>query len=439
MADRRRVGPGHLAQPGCPRRPAPCDGGTRVARPLPGFRRWRPPRWQKRSECPRTTFCSPTAEPKRSHSSAPRSGSGWVDEPEFSLYRRHLGLVAEGVPVRRFNPHNPTGRLAAPDERAAVWDEAFYALATGCWTRGDAQSGAVVIGSLTKLFACPGLRLGYVLERGRRPAAAAGRPPASMGGRVGGARGRALPSRCGGPRRLVEAGRRPSRRSRLGSSRAMDFIPILPTPISCSSTPPGDCETALPAAGSSSATAPASACRTPFASPYPAGGLGAPRPGTGWRLGSRRTGEKRRPVATHDHRIDARRAIERRRAAGIAPRVRHRQRRRQEPDRDGPVPPARPPWPQRGPLQGSEHVPELVRDAVRPRNRSRPRYSSDRRRRGSGGDDEPDPPEADGRAAKSSCRDGPAAGEADAAAYQSLKRDVLFPVVLDAYDDLRPA
>ena len=61
----------------------------------------------------------------------------------------------------RSNPHNPTGGLAAPDERADVWDEAFYPLATGEWTRGDAD--AVVVGSLTKVFACPGLRLGYVL------------------------------------------------------------------------------------------------------------------------------------------------------------------------------------------------------------------------------------------------------------------------------------
>jgi len=42
-----------------------------------------------------------------------------------------------------------------------VWDEAFYPLATGRWTRGD--PGVVVGGSLTKLFACPGLRLGYLL------------------------------------------------------------------------------------------------------------------------------------------------------------------------------------------------------------------------------------------------------------------------------------
>jgi histidinol-phosphate/aromatic aminotransferase/cobyric acid decarboxylase-like protein len=42
-----------------------------------------------------------------------------------------------------------------------VWDEAFYPLATGQWTRGNADS--VVVGSLTKVLACPGLRVGYVV------------------------------------------------------------------------------------------------------------------------------------------------------------------------------------------------------------------------------------------------------------------------------------
>ena len=88
-------------------------------------------------------------------------GPGSVDEPDFSLYRRHLPAVVAGAPRWRSNPRNPTGQLAAPDETAAVWDEAFYPLATGAWTRGDA--GAVVVGSLTKVFACPGMRLGYVL------------------------------------------------------------------------------------------------------------------------------------------------------------------------------------------------------------------------------------------------------------------------------------
>jgi histidinol-phosphate/aromatic aminotransferase/cobyric acid decarboxylase-like protein len=85
---------------------------------------------------------------------------GRVDEPEFSLHPRGLPTA----PRWRSNPHNPTGRLAGPDERADVWDEAFFPLATGRWTRGDDRALAVV-GSLTKLFACPGLRLGYAIAR----------------------------------------------------------------------------------------------------------------------------------------------------------------------------------------------------------------------------------------------------------------------------------
>jgi histidinol-phosphate/aromatic aminotransferase/cobyric acid decarboxylase-like protein len=95
---------------------------------------------------------------------------GRVDEPEFGLHPRGSG------PTWRSNPHSPSGRLARPSDAADVWDEAFYPLATGRWTRGD--PGAVVVGSLTKLFACPGLRLGYVMAppavveacRARQPA-----------------------------------------------------------------------------------------------------------------------------------------------------------------------------------------------------------------------------------------------------------------------------
>lgn len=83
---------------------------------------------------------------------------GTAVEPEFGLHPRH-----DRGPEWRSNPNNPTGRLAARDERAGVWDEAFYSLTTGHWTRGDADAGSVVVGSLTKLFACPGLRVGYVL------------------------------------------------------------------------------------------------------------------------------------------------------------------------------------------------------------------------------------------------------------------------------------
>ena len=88
---------------------------------------------------------------------------GWVEEPDFALYRRHLGSVVRGAPRWRSNPHSPSGVLAAADDVAAVWDEAFYPMAAGRWTRGDADRGSVVVGSLTKLLACPGLRVGYVL------------------------------------------------------------------------------------------------------------------------------------------------------------------------------------------------------------------------------------------------------------------------------------
>lgn len=86
---------------------------------------------------------------------------GWVADPEFSLYRRHLRELRPDGLSWRSDPHNPTGVLVPHDQFDAVRDEAFYPLTTGRWTRGDKRS--VVVGSLTKLWACPGLRLGYVL------------------------------------------------------------------------------------------------------------------------------------------------------------------------------------------------------------------------------------------------------------------------------------
>jgi histidinol-phosphate/aromatic aminotransferase/cobyric acid decarboxylase-like protein len=99
--------------------------------------------------------------------------TGRVDEPEFSLYARHLRHVTDTGPRWRSNPHNPSGRLAPDTELADVWDEAFYPLATGRWTRPDRHPDAIVLGSLTKTFACPGLRLGYVLA-----------PTAELAGRI---------------------------------------------------------------------------------------------------------------------------------------------------------------------------------------------------------------------------------------------------------------
>ncbi len=81
-------------------------------------------------------------------------------EPEFGLHPRGV----DG-PEWRSDPHNPTGVLARAGETADVWDEAFYPLATGRWS-GSAGRTGVVVGSLTKVFACPGLRLGYVIADG---------------------------------------------------------------------------------------------------------------------------------------------------------------------------------------------------------------------------------------------------------------------------------
>lgn len=89
-------------------------------------------------------------------------GGGVTAEPEFSLHPR----CPEG-PRWRSDPHSPSGTLAGPGEHADVWDEAFYPLATGSWTAGPARGagaeGLVTVGSLTKVFACPGLRLGYII------------------------------------------------------------------------------------------------------------------------------------------------------------------------------------------------------------------------------------------------------------------------------------
>ncbi len=90
-------------------------------------------------------------------------GRGWVNEPEFSLYKRYLPVIDPEGPLFRSNPNNPLGALAARGDHADVWDEAFYQMATGQWSRGAGDRDTFVVGSLTKLLACPGLRAGYVV------------------------------------------------------------------------------------------------------------------------------------------------------------------------------------------------------------------------------------------------------------------------------------
>ncbi|MEX2626845.1 MAG: aminotransferase class I/II-fold pyridoxal phosphate-dependent enzyme [Ilumatobacteraceae bacterium] len=89
-------------------------------------------------------------------------GSGLVVEPEFATYRRHLVDIDDPTAGRwRSNPNSPLGTLAPADAAAAVWDEAYWPMTCGTWTRGD--DTAWRIGSFTKLWACPGLRLGYAI------------------------------------------------------------------------------------------------------------------------------------------------------------------------------------------------------------------------------------------------------------------------------------
>jgi histidinol-phosphate/aromatic aminotransferase/cobyric acid decarboxylase-like protein len=99
-------------------------------------------------------------------------GAGWIDEPDFSLYRRHLRELDERAPIWRSDPHNPSGTLAVDRGRnppPAVWDEAFLPLSAAAWTRGRP---GWALGSLTKAFACPGLRLGYAIAPDDAEAAA---------------------------------------------------------------------------------------------------------------------------------------------------------------------------------------------------------------------------------------------------------------------------
>lgn len=96
-------------------------------------------------------------------------GGSVLVEPEFGLHPRRRSR-----PRWRSDPHSPSGLLAQDDLRADVWDEAHYPLTTGRWSAGR---DGIALGSLTKLYDCPGLRLGYVVADGATVARLAARQP----------------------------------------------------------------------------------------------------------------------------------------------------------------------------------------------------------------------------------------------------------------------
>ncbi|MEB2835665.1 MAG: histidinol-phosphate aminotransferase family protein [Desulfurococcales archaeon] len=112
-----------------------------------------------------------------------RGPQGWSLDPEALCMRPRERLT--GALVLLSNPNNPTGHHAPPEELEALagclwergaWllvDEAFLRLSQRPhWSMASrAPPNTIVVGSLTKDLALPGLRLGYLVAHDRRVAA----------------------------------------------------------------------------------------------------------------------------------------------------------------------------------------------------------------------------------------------------------------------------
>ena len=163
-AARRDPRPVRQPQPGGAR--SRCRWWPGTSRPSAAIptRRRRPPRWRRAMRRrPRAGCCSPTAAPRPSPWWPPSSrpaGSTSRTSPSTgatcpsSTRRRPLA-------VQPPQPDRAAGRARTTPPRCGTRP-------SGRWPPGrghaaTAARGRVVVGSLTKLLACPGLRIGYVL------------------------------------------------------------------------------------------------------------------------------------------------------------------------------------------------------------------------------------------------------------------------------------
>ena len=230
---------------------------------------------------PPTGCCSPTA--------APRPSPWWRRSRAGRRWRRRSSRSMPGISPRwstrrrirepRGSVRIPTTRLGGsptPADDAAVWDEAFYPLATGVWSRGDVAAGRAAVGHR---LAHQGVRLPGPAGRlrARRPGRhrPAGPAPAPVGAQRPGRRPRPRAAR---PRPICRRGPAANARRRSGT-RARPFPAVEPSDanfvlvrVAEGRPPPGP---TLPGGASWCGTARASGSR---ARPHRRARRGRPRP-----------------------------------------------------------------------------------------------------------------------------------------------------------------
>ena len=157
------------------------SAARRCGRTATRSRRRRRPRWRRRSGSPADRVVLTNGGAEAIALVAAELGAGEVVDPEFSLYRRHLAEVRPAPGAGGRTRRTRWASWPAADDVAAVWDEAFWPLATGTWTRGDDDGLAAGVADEAVGVPGPAPRL-----RRSRPiadgAARVARAPAPLGG-----------------------------------------------------------------------------------------------------------------------------------------------------------------------------------------------------------------------------------------------------------------